>query len=312
MIERKIAEIRKKNDLKPSICLYKDCCNQAINSHFLQKNGVLNSISETGFLIETSLIDPNHWRKNGKVIDFRKKGLKSVMSLKIFCNQHDSLIFKSIEGKEPKLNTYEAFLLLSYRITCAELRKKITNTEVYEELLNDDNLEGKINKYFIQNYINGFLFGCIDLNSLKFILESEIEDSHEKFVFKVFEYEILEVCASAIFSPPDSYPTVNDILGEFQNIYVHLIPRNDKLLILMGYHRDYCTPWILNYLTSWENLDRVGLEYKITELFVKYVENWAMSEPLFNSLKSVNLNKYLEYVNKINEDLNIDFNLFSK
>ena len=307
-----IAEISKKISKQSWPCLHEDCGEAAINSHFLQKNGILNTLAENGFLYESKLLDPHHWKREGGPIGFKKIGLKQALSLRVFCAQHDNTIFQGIEGAEKALSTYQAFLLLSYRVTCAELRKKKMNADLYKGLLNDDRLEGKIDRRHTERWMNGFILGCMDLYQIKLIFENEIMVSAEKFTFKVIEYDLIEVCASAIFSAPDSYATQNDILGEFQNVYIHLIPRNGKLLITIGYHNDYVTPWISSYLASWEKLDREKLEYKISELFIEHIENWAISERLFNNLKPANLDQYTKLISKDRlEHYEVNFNLFS-
>ena len=105
-------------------CLVDDCQKPSINSHLLQKNGILSSISENNHVIETKLVEPFKWEKNKLPIQMSLIGQKNAFSWPIFCDEHDTKLFNEIENKTIDLNSYNTFLLLSYRVTTAEIRKK--------------------------------------------------------------------------------------------------------------------------------------------------------------------------------------------
>lgn len=314
--ERVIAEISKKVKKLDWICLAEDCEETCINSHFLQKKGILNRLSESGFLIEARMIDPNHWQKRSEAIEFVRVGLNKALSLNVFCRLHDSEIFKPIESSNPDFTSLNSFLLLSYRVTCAELRKKQINLTTFVELFLEESLDGEINKEMILLFCNGFEIGISELFIIKSIFEIEIKNNTNSFVYQAHIYEKLDVYASAIFSPiDDDIPTAAEFDG-LANVYIHILPRADNTIILVGYHRDCSTPWIEDYANSWGNLCREDLEYKLTDLFASRIENWGMSETVFKGIKPEILQKYIKFIKthalNVSEDLKVDFNLFEK
>ena len=315
MIERIFAEIGKKSNKKEWICLAGQCDKVSINSHFLQKNGILKNLADQGFLVETKLTDPNHWKKTGP-IEFKKIGINQALSLNVFCSNHDSNIFKSIEDFDSDLTSFKSFLLFSYRVTCAEVRKKQIHLDSYTQILEDERLDGKIKKEKIESYCNGFYVGCIQLVRIKFIFEDEIRKNSNSFIYYSHVYEKIDVYASAIFSPIDDDEFNFDEFEQLQNVYIHVIPRVQDTLILVGYHKDYSTPWTESYVKSWGGLSRTELEFKLTDLFAERIENWGMSNRLYKELKDENIHKYINYIKKSlvgnYKDLFVEFNLFEK
>lgn len=316
MKERIIAEINNKVKKLAWICLAEDCQEDCINSHFLQKKGILNRLSERGFLIEARMIDPNHWKKKGEPIEFVRVGLNKALSLNVFCKLHDSEIFKSIESFNPDFTCLNSFLLLSYRVTCAELRKKQINFTTFIEVFQEERLDDEINKEMILQFCNGFYIGITELFKIKSIFEIEIKHNSDSFIYHTHTYEKIDVYASAIFSPIGTDISALVESEGLANVYIHIIPRAENTIILIGYHKNQSTPWIENYVNSWGNLCRYDLEYKLTDLFASRIENWGMSETLFKGIKPEIMKKYIKFIKThamdISEDLKVDFNLFEK
>jgi hypothetical protein len=77
-------------------CMAETCEKIAINSHLLQKNGILGNLVEDGHLVQ---IKPNDLFKieHGGFVTFKTIGIDQVISYPLFCNEHDTTIFRSIE-----------------------------------------------------------------------------------------------------------------------------------------------------------------------------------------------------------------------
>ena len=118
-----LAAIQKNMDKKSWPCIYGGCDQHAINSHLLQRHGVLDRVVENGHLC-----DYYKWNRNPP-IEFKMVGLNRAISLPLFCHEHDSRLFRSIEQDEIDCSDYRMQLLLSYRTVCAEIRKKEMNIE---------------------------------------------------------------------------------------------------------------------------------------------------------------------------------------
>ena len=105
-------------------CQVDGCEEAAINSHLLQRNGILNNIAENNHLIEARPTDFFKWNAIDCPIEFRQVGINQAISLSVFCDKHDTELFKKIEQGNLDLGDYETQLLLSYRVVCAEIVRK--------------------------------------------------------------------------------------------------------------------------------------------------------------------------------------------
>lgn len=309
-----IAQIDKNVKKKNWECLVNDCSETAINSHLIQQNGILSNISINGHLTELKMMDAYKWNKKESPVNFRKVGIKQALSHKVFCDKHDTEIFKPIENNKADFETYESFLLFSYRAVCAEISKKRLAIEKYNRLINANTLTGKIDKDTLQLVVNGNELGIKDLSVLKEMLEKEISSKSDKYSFHVFKYPKFSVYASAVFSATDlDFPRKDGAL-DLENIYIHILPLEKELLILVGFHNDYASDDAKKYCKSWEKLTEKELEFKLTGLFASNIENWGISPDFFDKLKEKNKFKYIELLRKNMNSFGIskesEFNLF--
>lgn len=309
-----IAQIDKNVKKKQWNCLVDDCTKTAINSHLIQQNGILSNISVEGHLVELKMVDAYKWSRLTPPIDFQSVGKTQALSHKIFCNSHDTDIFQPIENTKTNFETYESFLLFSYRVVCAEISKKRLSIERNNRLINANTLTGKIDKEALQLVVNGNELGINDLKVLKKELETEIKSNSEKYPFFVYKYPKIPVYASAVFSATDlDFPREDGAL-DLENIYIHILPLEEETLILVGYHNKYASKDTIKYCQSWKNLSDKELEFKLSGLFASNIENWGISPDLFQKLKEKSKSKYIELLRKNVSYFGIsresDFNLF--
>lgn len=127
---------------------------------------------------------------------------------------------------------------------------------------------------------------------------------------------MVELYASAVFSANDFDRSLKNEVFQtnFENVYIHLLPLKNELLILCGYHNKFISREIIDYCSSWENLTLQNLQKKLTTLFVLNIENWGMSIKLFESISPENIELYkkslLENEVKFGVSENFDFNFF--
>lgn len=94
----RILQIIRKNALNMNWkCMVDGCPEKTINSHLLQRHGVLDNIIEDGHMYELRVRDIFKWSKDVPPVVFKKVGLNDAISYPLFCNHHDTELFLDIE-----------------------------------------------------------------------------------------------------------------------------------------------------------------------------------------------------------------------
>lgn len=295
-------------------CVIDGCEEKAINSHLLQQNGILDNVSVEGHLIEYKQTDPLTWSEDTYPFHMKRIGKNKAFSLPLFCNNHDTNIFKEAETHPINIESYRVHLLLSYRVICAEIRKKQTNVELFTRILNAKSLLRDNSFEEIKISKEGNELGLKDLDRYKKLFEEELSNESSNFTFKVYKYPLIKIYCSAVFSLIDYFVMDPKQLEPLNNVFIHVIPCNEVTNIIVGYNNDYVDDCIKKYVDSWEGLNKVDFEKHLTKLFTAHIENWGMSPDLFSEIKDENLKLFKKYTfnNANNHLLNqrIKFNLF--
>lgn len=295
-------------------CSVDECTENSINSHLIQQNGILKNISNDNHFYELEMTDANLWQKKKiKPFEFKKKGIKHALSYPLFCSKHDSEIFTPIESKNTDFYSYETFLLFSYRTLCSEIRKKQITVKTYERMLGASGLIGFLKKDEYEASIKGNQQGIEDLIKMKNELLKEISNLEGNFEYYTYSYPKIDIYASAIFSGNDIHKDKED---SHMDIFIHILPLESELLISIGYNKLYFNNEMKEFCESWADLKNNQLKEKLSTLFYKNVENWGLSEELYNSLKRENINIYLKKVIEEASNFGVseenDFNLFEQ
>ena len=292
-----IAKIHKNVLQKKYLCLHPECNEMSINSHLLQQKGILNHLAENNHLIEVKS-KTIFEMKEGAFTKFDKIPVSQAVSFPLFCNYHDSQIFKVIETYPVDFTAYNNQLLFSYRSLCAELRKEEFGIEGARRILNAATLQNKINSRYLSNELEE---GTVAFNALikyKEMFEFEIaNNSNRNFTFKTFKYEPIKIGVSAVFSVfvSDGDVVYKDDLNH--DIFVNIIPQMDSLNIIIGYNNNYCDEWVVNYVKSWEGLTFAELKVAITDLIANRIETWTIAQSVYNSISDDKKREFLQYTN---------------
>jgi len=121
---------------KKQKCFVEDCKKSAIQSHLLQKNGILKMISANNHFYEVAFLmfpKPHY--------EIKKVGINKGFTFRGFCEYHDSKIFEKIEKTDVDFNEYQSLLLLSYRAILKEFRVKEIIIDYYVNLLTHSKLK---------------------------------------------------------------------------------------------------------------------------------------------------------------------------
>ena len=158
----RILQIIRKNALNMNWkCMVDGCPEKTINSHLLQRHGVLDNIIEDGHMYELRVRDIFKWSKDVPPVVFKKVGLNDAISYPLFCNHHDTELFLDIEKNDPDVDDYRSQLLFSYRSVCAEMRKKEIEIDVNQRQLRSRILN--LDSFYLKECIRGLEIGIKDL-----------------------------------------------------------------------------------------------------------------------------------------------------
>lgn len=202
-----------------------------------------------------------------------------------------------------------------------KLEKKKINVDIFQKVINSNHFGD--NFYFLeisQLQIEANTMGIQDLNWYKNNMELEINNSFETtdYVFEKIDYDFIPISASAVYSPINPEQHTYDVLIDKEKvlnyIFINLIPQEDKLSLIIGYHKLKTNNWIEEYIASWKNLSEIDFKNKLTDLFTTKIETWAISPNYWKKLQAKNITAFKKYWNENGNNLritqSIDFNLF--
>lgn len=296
-----LKNIRKNVNEKSWPCLHENCNTRSINSHLLQQKGILDNITEEGHLIEIKTRD--HFQENQPDFNYKRVGIKKAISLPLFCNHHDSALFKEIETHPISFNNKRTQLLFSYRSLCGELRKKEKILEINKRSLNSNILRDLLHpqgRKLLESQANGLTLGIMDMTFFKTEFENDLSDDRQNsFTFRTYKFESVKICVSAIFSPlfPEQMESAKTLNPEepLSCVFVNVIPQPNDLYIIVGYHNKFTNSWIEDYIHSWGNLKTNQVQKKLTDLIGTRVESWSMAPSLLDKIPISTRNKFLKY-----------------
>lgn len=261
-------------------CMCPKCTNNAINSHLLQRNGILSHVAVDGHLYEVKMEDAFKWHEK-EPMRFKKVGILQAISYPLFCKTHDTELFLKIEGGTIDFDDYESQLLFSYRGLCAEIYKKQCNKIRYD-IWQENTMKIGSEK--------GTDIAIKDLSYYKYLLESEIQTPKNKFTFLHFSYPFIGIyaCGSISYDPVDYYGewSIKDAVKKkvLDGVFFNIIPQAESLEIIIGYHNNHQNKDLVQYVNSWAGLTFEQLQIKLTDLFATRLEIWGMSPVLYDQL----------------------------
>jgi hypothetical protein len=314
--EKALANAQKKFAKVKWPCMCPKCADKAINSHLLQRHGILSHVTVDNHLYEITREDAFKWHDNYPV-RFKKVGLNNAISYPLFCDKHDTEFFLPIESGPIDFDDYRSQLLFSYRAVCAEIRKKEVNIlETKENMANIEemSLAGEA-------ILEGGDKGIKDLKYYKYLLEDELKSNKGKFTFFHYSYPVLDIYSSATMSyeifDSKSDRQVEEAIKKkvWDSIFIHIIPQPVSTEIIVGYHNNHTSRDLEEYVKSWKGLCKEEMGYKLTDLFVAHVEDWGLSPRLYERIPEERFEKFFELQAKYStvvaeQKTNVGYNLF--
>lgn len=314
--EKALADAQRKIAKVKWPCMCPKCTDKAINSHLLQRHGILSHVTVDNHLYEITREDAYKWHENYPV-RFKKVGLNNAISYPLFCDKHDTEIFLPIESGTIDFDDYKSQLLFSYRAVCAEIRKKELNLLQTKE--NATSIEEI--SLIAEESLTGGEKGIKDLNYYKYLFEDELKSYKRKFSFFHYSYPVLDIYSSATMSyeifDSKSERQVEEAIKKkvWDSIFIHIIPQPASTEIIIGYHNNHTSRDLEEYVKSWNGLSKEEMGYKLTDLFVAHVEDWGLSPKLYEKIPEERFEKFFELQAKYctvvaEQKTNVGYNLF--
>lgn len=295
-------------------CYWNGCQSNAINSHILQKNGILTGISTNGHIIvlKTDFLNP-------ELFHFKRSGINKTFTFKGFCKDHDKSIFQPIEDYEIDFDNYKSQLLFAYRTILNEKRKKEFLIDWNNSQLHDSILSNVVDKKHILKLSEQNKLAINDLEYYENVILSNLESDSEDYVFNVRYLKELEVCLASYFTfetTRERQEHIKKTGNDFElltDIFISLFPLDGESVFIMGYLKsmhEKCG----DFVTTFFEIEESNLLLKISNLMLRRCEQWACSEQFYEKHikdREKEINEiFREAATSLDEDKEIEFNIF--
>jgi hypothetical protein len=293
-------------------CFHPNCIEKSINSHILQKNGILSLISEDRHVMQLII---NQF--NEPSIYIKEVGLNDAFSFNCFCNEHDTNLFQQIEKSDIDFEDYRSCLLFTLRTIYYEKFKKLVNVDMYSCL--ESNHSNLYDLRMLRGMSLNESIGLVDIDRTETLIWNDLTNNSESYVFRIREIATKEICLSSFYTYETSeelnfYQLMNrKPKEEVIDIFVTFFPYKDKSIFMMGFKK-VDEKIVSEYVDSFFTDSEEKLESKITNLMLFQCETWAMSPSLYNKRLKGNDNIFKESAKfsngNYNERLFFDINIF--
>jgi hypothetical protein len=279
-----IIEENRKNALNQNrTCFEYGCHSLAIESHLLQKNGIIDRIADDRHVYEfiaSTYAEPYH-------LKFQRRGINKVFTFKGFCHDHDERIFSPIEKNSFDLKNDYNQLLFAYRTLINEIRKKEVALDCYNSLLAETSIP--IDKQALYESINGTKMGITDSEQILDIIKESLSNPlNNKFIFYSRILPKIEMCACGVIT----FETTNEInsllkdkdLKFFQpltDVFLTLLPFEDHSVLSIGFINGYnnkCDDYYADLFNK--RTDQYMLQI-LSNILILQCENWITSKTFY-------------------------------
>lgn len=294
-----IHNVQKNCNRKQWTCMFPGCDKTAINSHYLQQRGILNTISISHNYVmfqRKNIMNDNDTERS--IIVPTNKGIHHVLTQPIFCTEHDTSLFQKIEQREIDFSDKESLLLLCYRTICGELRKvekclfELLSIYSYPEI-----------EILDQEYSNRLIAICNYYQRIKLRIEEDLlffqngnnTEISTKYIFVHLSLPKLEIFGSGIAG---GSIITNNMQKNYSYYFIHIIPQRDSLHLLFIYDIDNISTADLLDILGWETKSIKDLGCQLTYLLSHKIEGFGMSKELFNLIAPESIEKFCSIIAK--------------
>jgi len=278
-IAKQFVECKEKAKSKIRTCFFPGCDEKSINSHILQKNGILSSIAKDNHLWEIG-VNPFE----SPAFHPQRIGINKIFSFRCFCNKHDTELFFEIEQEGIDFEKYRTLFLFTIRTFYNELFRKLVGVDQFYCLI--DKLENNQQKEFIRQNIEQMKLALKDLDFLKNLIWKDYNSSSQSFVFKYREINRIDLILSSYFDYETSHEVNNyrtktgKEFERFSTIFVTVFPYQGKSILIMGYAKED-EGKVKGYFNQFFKEGEKRLQKKLTNLVMFQCENWVCSQKFY-------------------------------
>ncbi|AUC80948.1 hypothetical protein [Lacinutrix sp. Bg11-31] len=295
-------------------CYYPECKTQSINSHILQKNGILSSIAPKKHLWELGI---NHYKS--PPFRFERNGLNQIFSFNCFCEKHDNSLFKKIESEVIDFSDYETCLLFTLRTIYNEIFRKEVNSKTFECLIQEK--DGSYNNAHFRETLRQEKLGLDDLKLLENDIWSDFNNKTQSYIFNNRKIKRAEICLSSFYTYDTSieienyYYKFGKDMERTSEIYINSFPFEKHSILLMGYHKRDENK-LKGYFNTFFKENEKKVQRRITNLMLFNCETWVVSDNFHKSKIEGIEDLYATAVtytgNNKNERKTFDLNFFNE
>ncbi len=290
----------------PVTCFYPGCTVKAINSHLLQKNGILSVLAPNKHLWQIEIAEFNFER-----FKFEDRGINEIFSFNCFCNDHDAKLFKKIESGSIDFDDYESCLLFCFRTLYNEKFTKMVNVSHHKCLI--EKIPETFDNDEFKKQIEGEIKGIEDMKYNSDILWDDLLNNQQSFVFKHRDISPVELCVSSFYTY-DTSIEMNAIGPDVRpsEIVINLFPYKGKTKLLMGYLKQD-EKKVKPYFNVFFSESEKRIWRRLTNLILFQCETWVCSDRLYKrTIQPVEQHFYdaIKYIaNDYDERKNFDINI---
>jgi hypothetical protein len=264
-----------------NVCYHPKCNEKSINSHILQKNGILSTIATDRHIWEPEI---DNFKK--PQFQFKRNGINQVYSFNCFCDKHDTDLFKKIENNKIDFNDYESCLLFTLRTLYNEIWRKEVNIKMYDCLLKE-NPESYNNPHFLE-HIRQEKLGLGDLKFMETEIWNDFDNGTESYVFENRKISKTDLCLSSFYNY-DTTEEMNEYRMKYgkdmervAEIFINVFPYENQSILLMGYNKKD-EQKVKGYFYTFFRENEKRVQRKLTNLMLFQCETWVISDNFYNN-----------------------------
>lgn len=274
--------IRKESKIKE--CFYFDhtkCSDTIIKAHSIQKNKILNRISENGMVVafDSSRLP---------FIDIKELGKSKASVFTGFCGYHDNELFKEIENKSYENTPLQNFLY-AYRAFAKETHAKKEVKKLIDDFSQIYNFKSPV-KSEISRQLSANLNTALTMD--KDFINDEfkygfIQNDYSKLLTKTItlDYAVNFTVATAI---TPIYDIIGKKINDLKNIkkplnflFINIFPEEDKTYLLFSWFR-YSNSVYRKWFYQFLNLTEQQRTNFLNRFIPLQAENFYISPRLWN------------------------------